>query len=268
MALIGTGTGTLVPEGSTHRPATDPAGDGANGEGTQPGDGSDPSSKAGLYTQADVEKLVEERLGRYKTRAAKERASQLAAERESAAKTALDLFRSEHGLDDDEALERWKNRGTSQEQEAQHKIRATTLEKKLKTTEAELTIEREARKTEAALLQKTLTHDALIRVASLYSNAPDIVAKMLSDRVRLDENHKPVVLDEDGEPTEMTIEKLVPAWLTSFPMLCKPSGSPGGGSRPASAGATPPARVDFAKAKPGERVAAITEFLAQRGSSR
>lgn len=245
----------------------------ANSGGTQPGNGSstvgdssptsgNPSPNAGLYTKDAVDKIVQERLVRERLTTKKTFDEKVASEREAA----VNSWRAENGLDDDAALEQWKHRAEAQSKEAQLSLKAKNLERETASLRAELATEKKARATERAILEKTLTHDRIMKIASAKSNAPDIVAEILVKRLRLDGDNNAFVAGEDGEPTGETIEQLVDKLLADRPMLMKPAGSPGSGSRPANGGASSGAKPDMSKKT--DRLAALSAgYAASRGSS-
>lgn len=180
--------------------------------------GMQPDTKADgkLFSQADLDRLVGERLAKEKTKAGKI-AEQVASE-------AVSRWREENGLDDD-ALELWKKRDEAQASARQQKAELTKAR-----NEAEAI--RKKHEATAAKLDATLRSEAILRAATGKSHAPQDVVLHLLPRIKMLEDFSVVVVDEKGEPTAKDIDTAVKELLEQKPYLAVATGNfNGAGSR-------------------------------------
>jgi hypothetical protein len=183
-------------------------------DGTQPG--GEPKADGKTFSQADLDRLVGERIGKERAKTAK-----LV---EQAAADAVNAWRAENGLDD-EALELWKKRD-----EAAASTRAQKAELTRSKNEAEAL--RKKHEATAAKLDSTLRSEAILRAATGKSHAPQDVVMHLLPRVKMLEDFSVVVVDEKGEPTSKDIETAVKELLEQKPYLAVAAGNfNGAGSR-------------------------------------
>jgi hypothetical protein len=218
-----------------------------NPEGTQPGDA--PNAGTGKsYSQADLDRLVGERLNREKSKTTKQV--------EQARAEAVQAWREENGLDDD-ALELWKKRDESQ---------SAARAQKSQLTKAQNEAESWKKKHDNVFskLDSTLRSEAILRAATGKSHAPQDVVLHLLPRVKVLEDFSIAVVDDKGEPSGKDIETAVADLLEQKPYLALPTGNHNGvgshGSEtpiPASAGKelwrTPAGRVAILKKSVGEK---------------
>lgn len=221
----------------------------ANPEGTQPG--SAPNAGTGkTYSQADLDRIVGERLSRERSKLTKD-----TEEREGAA---VARFREEHGLDDD-ALAEWAQRDKAAAAARQTKAEATKAKNESEKLQSKL-------KAAHAKLDQLLRKDAIVSAAvAAGCTDPSAAVAFLSDRVRLDlETFAVGVVNEKGEPSG-TVEDAVNSLMQEKRYLLPPqgnfagSGARGGEPSQGNNGRSP----DFATDR-GARLAGLREIFSGR----
>lgn len=88
----------------------------------------------------------------------------------------------------------------------------------------------------AELQQERCHNRVAAAAANLKAYNAEQVARLLGDRVKLNDENKAVVYDEDGKPAfkngrPMTVDQLVADFLVANPHMAQPSGAAGAGSK-------------------------------------
>jgi hypothetical protein len=171
------------------------------------------------------------------------------------------VFQSQADLDavieDRLQRERRKHAGSDAERQELERLRTDQRERERKEAEAKGNYERalaskdeEFQRRESSLkerestLLKELRRDRVdnsVMAAAADAINPSVVARLLNDRVQLDDELRVVVLDEAGRPEyeggkPRSVASLVRSFLNENPYLVKPSGTGGAGSQGGASG--------------------------------
>lgn len=198
--------------------------DASSGTENQEGSAGTPSQESEkTYTQADVDKILESRLGRQKKSISKNYEQQI----QSHAEQALAQWREEHGLSD-EALEKFQTIDKSA-----HEIRTAKYEAAKATKALEAQVEMVS--TLESALRRERVDKAILAAAASKANNPDEIVHLLKSRVDVDPDngYEPFVIDDKGESTGQTISELVVSYLENNPHHLKPVAGVGSGSKAA-----------------------------------
>lgn len=190
-------------------------GESTNAGGTQPA-GKPANAGAGkTYTQAELDQIVTERLGREQRKASKGLEDVRAA--------AIAEWRESQGLDD-EALEALAKRDEAAAAQRKRDNEYKALQKSQKDTQSKLDA--------ANARLDVLRRDAVFKAAAGRTHDPEAVMALLNHRIRLREDYSIEVLDEKGQPSDMSVEDAVNQLLQQKRYLVPASGSfAGSGAR-------------------------------------
>jgi hypothetical protein len=199
----------------------DGGGDGGTDDGGQ--DKSDGNSKPEdstgerKFTQAEINRIVESRLSKYKAKVDKDKAT--------LAEDAVSTWRDEMGIDDDALSKITKHDDVTKEMRA-IKSEATKAKNELAKTQEEL-------KRTVGVLEDTKTREAVFSAAAGKARDPEAVFALLRPKLKFDVEALDVtILGDDGEPAHgKTIPQSIDELLAAKPFLAMPTGNPGAGSR-------------------------------------
>jgi hypothetical protein len=201
-------------------------------DGGEPGQrtGADDSGEPELkYTQEQYQAGMDAIIARERGKLERETARQ--------AKTFHAEWLKTNGVSEEEALDLFAKREVvlASAEEAQTEL--VKLKRQFATVETERDAALSERDRYQGLHRGKLVNDAVM-TAAVSGNArhPDQVIKLVSDRVRLNEDDQVEVLDEHGEPAHgVTVDQMVHGYLAEYPNLVKSSAGEGGsGGRPTS----------------------------------
>jgi hypothetical protein len=193
--------------------ATTDANAGNNGGGGTGGGSNTPPART--FTQAELDEIIEERLGRERTK----------------------ISTKYKGVDPDdyERLKREDAERRRKEAEEEKNYQAALKSQEESYAQKEKTW-KEERESLLGEVKTERIHNRLLNAASK-SNAydPNQVAKLLSDRVKLGDDRQPITLSDGGEPAykdgkPLTVDQLVSDYLDRNPHLVKASGTTGAGA--------------------------------------
>lgn len=195
-----------------------------NSEATQAADKAKAGTTDRLFTQADLDKKIAERISREKATAA----TAAAKAAEDAAAEAVRQFREENGLDE-EAMEQIKGRDQAAAQARQLKAEKTKAENLAKT------LETKHQRAIATLDREMCSNQILKELTAAECCDTESAVALLRPKVKLlevDGEFQAVVVNDKGEPTSMTIAEAVNQLLTRKPNLKAAKGNfQGSGSR-------------------------------------
>jgi uncharacterized membrane protein YkvA (DUF1232 family) len=171
---------------------------------------------------------------------------------ETVKQSAIETFREELGLTD-EAIEQLKNRDQTVAEKRK-------LERELKRLSDEAAQWKAQAETKSQRLRRHLAESEILKAAAGKAVDPMDIVLRLQPQIGFDDDDRPLLLDEHGEPSSKGLADAVSDILSTHKHLALPTiTATGGGSRPGS-GLAPPSGVDLSTSQ--GRLAAISKAIA------
>jgi len=190
------------------------------------------------FTQDQVNRLVQERLTRQE-RAFEKKMEAFEAQLETARQEAASAFLEERGLTEEDLAK------LSTVDEEKLALKRELAKIKGAATKATAAAEAEAvarAKVEARHADMVVRSEVLSASSGKLSPGSEaLLLPIVASKIKVVDGST-VVLDDKGEPSELTVADLVTATIEKYPQLAAPSVSYGSGSRPGFSGAPPSAR--------------------------